>query len=175
MYNIIFRPIYVNVDSPYLGFPYFNFLGGYQLKKTPCICICILVCHCWAGHPCLPIGRAGTSLACDWPPFHILSLSLEGGGLLQLSIGRPVYLWERSPRPLSFESASDRKKGVDLGSFLTFWFNPSFFERFFFSHKSWGHFWYFSENQDVIMQEVKHKTQNLRFSTKLFVAGTSDI
>ena len=27
------RPIYVNVDSPNLGFPYFNFLGGYQLKK----------------------------------------------------------------------------------------------------------------------------------------------
>ena len=29
------RPIYVNVDTPYLGFPYFNFLGGYQLKKHP--------------------------------------------------------------------------------------------------------------------------------------------
>ena len=28
------RPIYVNVDSPNLGFPYFNFLGGYQLKNT---------------------------------------------------------------------------------------------------------------------------------------------
>ena len=28
------RPIYVNVDSPNLGFPYFNFLGGYQLKKN---------------------------------------------------------------------------------------------------------------------------------------------
>ena len=26
-------PIYVNVDSPNLGFTYFNFLGGYQLKK----------------------------------------------------------------------------------------------------------------------------------------------
>ena len=24
------RPIYVNVNSPNLGFPYFNFLGGYQ-------------------------------------------------------------------------------------------------------------------------------------------------
>ena len=29
------RPIYVNVDTPNLGFPYFNFLGGYQLKKHP--------------------------------------------------------------------------------------------------------------------------------------------
>ena len=29
------RPIYVAVDSPNLGFPYFNFLGGYQLKKHP--------------------------------------------------------------------------------------------------------------------------------------------
>ena len=29
--------IYVNVDSPNLGFPYFNFLGGGQLKKSPCI------------------------------------------------------------------------------------------------------------------------------------------
>ena len=28
------RPIYVNVDTPNLGFPYFNFLG-YQLKKHP--------------------------------------------------------------------------------------------------------------------------------------------
>ena len=27
------RPIYVNVDSPNLGFPYFNFLGGYQWNK----------------------------------------------------------------------------------------------------------------------------------------------
>ena len=24
------RPIYVNVDTPNLGFPYLNFLGGYQ-------------------------------------------------------------------------------------------------------------------------------------------------
>ena len=29
------RPIYVNVDTPNLGFPYFNILGGYQLKKHP--------------------------------------------------------------------------------------------------------------------------------------------
>ena len=28
-------PIYVAVDSPNQGFPYFNFLGGYQLKKHP--------------------------------------------------------------------------------------------------------------------------------------------
>ena len=27
------RTIYVNVDTPNLGFPYFNFLGGYQLKQ----------------------------------------------------------------------------------------------------------------------------------------------
>ena len=27
-------PIYVNIDSPNLGFPYFNFLGGYELKNT---------------------------------------------------------------------------------------------------------------------------------------------
>ena len=27
--------IYVNVDSPNLGFPYFNFLGGAQCKKHP--------------------------------------------------------------------------------------------------------------------------------------------
>ena len=27
--------IYVSVDSPNLGFPYFNFLGGRQLKKYP--------------------------------------------------------------------------------------------------------------------------------------------
>ena len=31
------RTIYVNVDSPNLGFPYLNFLGGYQWKKSPCI------------------------------------------------------------------------------------------------------------------------------------------
>ena len=30
------RTIYVAVESPNLGFPYFNFLGGCQLKKTPC-------------------------------------------------------------------------------------------------------------------------------------------
>ena len=31
------RPIYVNVDSPNLGFPYFNFLRGTsEEEKTPC-------------------------------------------------------------------------------------------------------------------------------------------
>ena len=30
------RTIYVNVDSPNLCFPYFNFLGGYQWNKLPC-------------------------------------------------------------------------------------------------------------------------------------------
>ena len=30
------RTIYVNVDSPNLGFPYFSFLGEAQCKKTPC-------------------------------------------------------------------------------------------------------------------------------------------
>ena len=34
------RPIYVNVDSPNLGFPYFNFLGGYQWKNTQYIGKC---------------------------------------------------------------------------------------------------------------------------------------
>ena len=29
--------IYVNVDSPNLGFPYFNFLEEAQWKKSPCI------------------------------------------------------------------------------------------------------------------------------------------
>ena len=29
------RPIYVNVDSPNLGFPYFNFLGGTSEKNHP--------------------------------------------------------------------------------------------------------------------------------------------
>ena len=33
--------IYVNVDSPNLGFPYLNFLGEAQCKKTPCICRCM--------------------------------------------------------------------------------------------------------------------------------------
>ena len=31
------RTIYVIVDSSNIGFPYFNFLGGYQSHKTPCI------------------------------------------------------------------------------------------------------------------------------------------
>ena len=31
------RTIYVNVDSPNLGFSYFNFLGEAQCKITPCI------------------------------------------------------------------------------------------------------------------------------------------
>ena len=37
------RPIYVNIDSPNLGFPYFDFLGGYQWKKSPCIPHCASV------------------------------------------------------------------------------------------------------------------------------------
>ena len=31
------RTIYVNVDSPILGFSYSNFSGKAQCKKTPCI------------------------------------------------------------------------------------------------------------------------------------------
>ena len=34
------RTIYVNIDSPNLGFPYFNFLGEAQFKITPCITDC---------------------------------------------------------------------------------------------------------------------------------------
>ena len=30
------REIYVNIDSPILGFPYLNFFGGGPVKKTPC-------------------------------------------------------------------------------------------------------------------------------------------
>ena len=44
-------PIYVNVDSPNLGFPYFNFLRGYQRKKHP---VLLLI----NGRQCL-ITRAG--------------------------------------------------------------------------------------------------------------------
>ena len=33
------RPIYVNVYSPNLGFPYFNFLGGYQWEKKHPVCL----------------------------------------------------------------------------------------------------------------------------------------
>ena len=31
------RTIYINVDSPNLGFSYFNFLGGTSEKKSPCL------------------------------------------------------------------------------------------------------------------------------------------
>ena len=31
------RTMYVNVDSPNIGFPYFNFVGEAQWKKSPCI------------------------------------------------------------------------------------------------------------------------------------------
>ena len=34
--------IYVNVDSLNLGFPYFNFLGGYQWEKTPCMLLTVV-------------------------------------------------------------------------------------------------------------------------------------
>ena len=37
--TLVSRPFYVKVDSPNLGFPYFNFLGGYQLKKHPVLCL----------------------------------------------------------------------------------------------------------------------------------------
>ena len=30
----MYGPVYVNVDSPNLGFPYFNFLGGTSEKNT---------------------------------------------------------------------------------------------------------------------------------------------
>ena len=36
-------PIYVNIDTPNLGFPYFNFLWGYQLKNDPVIAIIIMI------------------------------------------------------------------------------------------------------------------------------------
>ena len=39
------RPIYVYVDSPNLGFQYFNFLGGYQLKKHPVVQLIVNFVH----------------------------------------------------------------------------------------------------------------------------------
>ena len=45
------RPIYINVDSPNLGFPYFNFLGGKQWKKHP-VCVNVTkTLHLWAKGP----------------------------------------------------------------------------------------------------------------------------
>ena len=41
------RTIYVNVDSPYLGFPHFNVLGGYQWEKLPCIIFLLPFCWMW--------------------------------------------------------------------------------------------------------------------------------
>ena len=41
------RPIYVNVDSPIrlnLGFPYFDFLGGYQWSKKHPVCMWVSFC-----------------------------------------------------------------------------------------------------------------------------------
>ena len=40
-------PIYVNVDSPNLGFPYFNFLGGTSEKKHPVYLQTFKVVWCW--------------------------------------------------------------------------------------------------------------------------------
>ena len=39
------RQIYVNVDSPNLGFPNLNFLGGTSEQKSPCI-LCVFLCLC---------------------------------------------------------------------------------------------------------------------------------
>ena len=36
---IVSRMIYVNIDSPNLGFIYLNFLGEAQWKKSPCMFI----------------------------------------------------------------------------------------------------------------------------------------
>ena len=52
------RPIYVNVDSPNLGFTYFNFLGGYQLKKHPVCMRALLLFSCDA------IWRALKTFSC---------------------------------------------------------------------------------------------------------------
>ena len=40
------RTIYVNVDSPYLGFPHFNVLGGTSEKNYPVSYFCYLFAEC---------------------------------------------------------------------------------------------------------------------------------
>ena len=52
--------MYVNVDSPNLGFPYFNFLGGYQWKKHP-VNILLLLNGCF--DVCLQTSRAYLQIA----------------------------------------------------------------------------------------------------------------
>ena len=39
---IFYKTTYVNVDSPNLGFPYFNFLGEARCKKKPCMIVSII-------------------------------------------------------------------------------------------------------------------------------------
>ena len=53
------RTIYVNVDSPNLGFPYFNFLGETQCKKTPCM---------------LPKGLQNNTKSARQPPLPLYTL-----------------------------------------------------------------------------------------------------
>ena len=72
------RTIYVNVDSPNLGFPYFNFLGEAQYKKTPCILSIALVneIHQWMWvmvhiighcHPHINNNATGKERESKWP------------------------------------------------------------------------------------------------------------
>ena len=44
--------IYVNVESPNLGFPYFNFFWEAQCKKTPCIWLLLVQKTLCSPSPC---------------------------------------------------------------------------------------------------------------------------
>ena len=44
------RSIYVNVDTPNLGFTFFNFLGGGELKKPPCSWMMVRVAEQYHSH-----------------------------------------------------------------------------------------------------------------------------
>ena len=101
------RPIYVNVDSPNLDFPYINFLGGYQWKNTlyvfwpvkthhrvPWLDLALLRIKCFVCHSFLKPGMSGIFISVVQCPsaglfwiVSILSMSTVKPG------GMGTFIW----------------------------------------------------------------------------------
>ena len=83
------------VDSPNLGFTYFNFLGGYQLKKTPCMSfVCGAILVGFIGYIYGFIAYNATFIVGTGPTINLGDI-LFGGNLVRLEKAiASTELWE---------------------------------------------------------------------------------
>ena len=111
--------MYVNVDTPNLGFTYFTFLGGGAVKKPPCIFYLYFLYNLCdesaagfsrLGSFCAPTAPGLSSCCCCKAarrPTHRLEREGCQGAICKTIFSLRNYMIQQSARKLSFEKLCD--------------------------------------------------------------------